>query len=61
MSRWLYELVISIGDIAKHHGFSAMFTGYDEKVLITLWFVHEDGHLVDEIKQKWYAFTDILF
>ena len=41
-------LRISIGGIAKRSGFFAMCVGYDGKVLIPLWFVHEDSHLVDE-------------
>ena len=42
-------LRISIGGIAERSGFFAMCVGYDGKVLIPLWFVHEDSHLVDEI------------
>ena len=38
-------LRISIGGIAKRSGFFAMSVGYDGKVLIPLWFVHEDRHL----------------
>ena len=41
-------LQVSIGGTAKHRGFFAMCVGYDGKVLIPLWFVHEDSHLVDE-------------
>ena len=41
-------LRISTGGIAKRSGCFAMFVGYDIKVLIPLWFVHEDSHLVDE-------------
>ena len=41
-------LRISIGGIAKRSGFFAMCVGHDGKVLIPLWFVHEDSHLVDE-------------
>ena len=41
-------LRISIGGIAKRSGFFAMRVGYDGNVLIPLWFVHEDSHLVDE-------------
>ena len=41
-------LRISIGGIAKRSGFFAMCVGYDGKLLIPLWFVHEDSHLVDE-------------
>ena len=48
-SRWPYEYIyISIGGIAKRSGFFVMCVGYDGKVLIPLWFVHEDSHLVDE-------------
>ena len=39
-------LRISIGGIAKHHGFFAMCVGYDRKVLTVLRVVHEDSHLV---------------
>ena len=39
---------ISIGGIAKRRGFFAMCVGNDGKILILLWFVHEDSHLVDE-------------
>ena len=41
-------LRISIGGIAKRCGFFAMHVGYDGKVLIPLWFVHDNSHLVDE-------------
>ena len=41
-------LRICIGGVAKRSGFFAMCIGYDGKVLIPLWFVHEDSHLVDE-------------
>ena len=41
-------LQISIGGIAKRSGFFAMCVGYDGKVLIQLWFVHEDSYLVNE-------------
>ena len=35
-------LGISIGGIAKSSGFFAMCVGYDGKVSIPLWFIHED-------------------
>ena len=41
-------LRISIGGMAKRISFLAMCVNYDGKVLIQLWFVHEDSHLVDE-------------
>ena len=46
MSRWPYEF--SIGGIAKRSGFFVMCVGYDGKVLIPLWFIHEDSHLVNK-------------
>ena len=45
-SRWPYELVlVALQSVVV---FFAMCVGYDGKVLIPLWFVHEDSHLVDE-------------
>ena len=41
-------LRISSGGIAKRRGILAMCVGYHGKVLIPLWFVHEDTHLVDK-------------
>ena len=41
-------LRISIDGIAKRSDFFAMCVGYDGKVLIPLWFIHEDSHLVNE-------------
>ena len=41
-------LQISIGSTAKRSGFFAMCVGYDGKVLIPLWFIHEDSHLMNE-------------
>ena len=41
-------LRISIGGIAERRGFFAMCLGYDGKVLIPPWFVHEDRDLMDE-------------
>ena len=41
-------LRISIGGIVKRSGFFEMCVGYDGKILILLWFVHKDSHLVDE-------------
>ena len=38
-------LRISIGGIAKRSGFFAMCVGYDGKVLIPLWFVHEGSDI----------------
>ena len=35
-----------VAGFAKRRGFLAMCVGYNGKVLIPLWFVHEDSHLV---------------
>ena len=45
-------LRISIGSIAKRSGFFAMCVGYDGKVLIPLWFIHEDSHLMNEQRKN---------
>ena len=47
------SLRISIGGIAKRSGFFVMCVGYDGMVLIPLWFIHEDSHLVNKTTQKW--------
>ena len=48
----MVALRISICGIAKRSGFFAVCVGHDGKVLIPLWFVHEDSHLVDVTRKK---------